>query len=112
MITEATHFDFQMDVYWIRHGGLDPLELLQKYPERFILMHMKDMADGVQGDFSGHSDVRSNVVLGEGQLDISGLMRKARELGMPYVFIEDESPGSVEQIPLSLKYLKSLEEKP
>jgi sugar phosphate isomerase/epimerase len=109
MIEGATYFDFQMDVYWIRHAGQDPMELLQKYPDRFILMHMKDMADGVKGDFSGHSDVRSNVALGKGQIDISGLMRKARELGMPYVFIEDESPSSVAQIPMSLKYLKSLE---
>lgn len=27
---------------------------------------------------------------------------------MPYVFIEDESPNPVSQVPLSLEYLKSL----
>ena len=110
MITSATHFQFQMDVYWIRHGGQDPLEFLEKYPDRFILMHMKDMAQGVRGDFSGHSDVRSNVVLGTGQIDIASLMRKSKQLGIPFVFIEDESPDSRAQIPLSLKYLKGLED--
>ncbi|MDM9632590.1 sugar phosphate isomerase/epimerase family protein [Robiginitalea aurantiaca] len=109
MISEASDFEFQLDVYWVRHGGQDPLALLEQYPDRFILMHMKDMAEGVVGDFSGHSDVRTNVVLGRGQIDIAGLMRKASQLGIPYVFIEDESPKSMMQIPLSLDYLKSLQ---
>lgn len=109
MIEGANHFEFQMDVYWVVHGGQDPIKLLEKYPDRFILMHVKDMAEGVKGDFSGHSDVRSNLVLGQGQIDIANLMRKSGELGMPYVFIEDESPNAVIQIPLSLEYLKSLE---
>ncbi|NND15012.1 MAG: TIM barrel protein, partial [Eudoraea sp.] len=39
MAEQATDFDFEMDVYWVQHGGEDPLALLNKYPEKFKLMH-------------------------------------------------------------------------
>ena len=37
---------FQMDVFWVMRGGGDPAELLPKYPGRFLLMHLKDIAQG------------------------------------------------------------------
>jgi hypothetical protein len=35
-------------------------------------------------------------------------MKEAKKIGVKHYFIEDESPLSVQQIPLSLKYLKRL----
>jgi sugar phosphate isomerase/epimerase len=34
--------NFEMDVFWIKHPGQDPVALLKKYPKRFPLMHLKD----------------------------------------------------------------------
>ena len=108
MAQQATNFDFEMDVYWVRHGGADPLELLNKYPDKFKLMHLKDMAPGVAGNDTGHEDVETNVALGTGQIDIAGIVKRARELDIEYMFIEDESSRVLEQVPLSLKYLEQL----
>lgn len=108
MAREATDYKFEMDVYWVQHGGADPLALLNKYPDKFALFHLKDLQKGVQGNQTGHEDVETNVVLGTGQIDIAGLVKRGAELGIRYMFIEDESSRVVEQVPQSLKFLRSL----
>lgn len=109
MSENAEDFYFEMDVYWVQHGGADPMELLNKYTDQFVLMHLKDMAEGVEGNDTGHEDVETNVVLGTGQIDMSAIVAKAKELGIEYMFIEDESSKVLQQVPLSLAYLKTLE---
>ncbi len=109
MAKNATDFTFEMDVFWVQHGGGDPLGLLKKYPSKFTLMHLKDMQKGVIGNNTGHEDVETNVVLGTGQIDIAGVVAEAKKLGIEYLFIEDESSRVVEQVPQSLTFLKNLE---
>lgn len=98
----------EMDVYWIVHPGQDPLKFLAKYGNRIDLMHVKDMKQGTPGGFTGQSDVTNNVVLGTGIIDWPGVFRAAKKAGVKWYFIEDESPTSVEQIPLSLRYLETV----
>jgi len=100
--------NYEMDVFWIKHPGQDPLALLKKYPNRFKLMHLKDRRPGTPGNQNGNADVESNVVLGEGDVGIADLIREARKLGLRYLFIEDESSRSMEQVPESLKFIKSV----
>ncbi|MFX0556587.1 sugar phosphate isomerase/epimerase family protein [Maribacter sp. CXY002] len=109
MAENATDFKFELDVYWAQHGGADPLALMKKYPTKFVLLHLKDMKKGIQGNNTGHEDVETNVVLGSGQIDIEGVVAEAKNLGIEYMFIEDESSNVVSQVPKSLEYLKSLE---
>lgn len=109
MAQNAKYFDFEMDVYWVHHGGEDPLKLLRKYPSKFILMHLKDMEKGTKKDNTGHADVETNVVLGTGEVDIAGVVAEAKKLGIKYMFIEDECSRVVKQVPESLKYLESLD---
>ena len=109
MAQHADNFAFEMDVYWVQHGGTDPLALLNKYPDKFVLFHLKDMRKGVVGNNTGHEDVETNVVLGTGQVDIAGVVKRAIELGVAeYMFIEDECSRVVEQVPQSLEYLNGL----
>jgi len=98
-----------MDVFWAQHGGADPLALMKKYPDFVVMMHLKDMQKGVVGNNTGSEDVETNVVLGQGQIDIEGLVREARKLGVKYMFIEDESSRVIEQVPQSLAFLKSIQ---
>jgi len=103
--------NFEMDVFWIKHPGQDPVAMLKKYPNRFPLMHLKDRKPGTPGNQNGEVDVETNVVLGQGDVGIAEIMKAAKKAGVKYYFIEDESSRSVEQVPLSLQYLKSIEGK-
>ncbi|QJW88511.1 sugar phosphate isomerase/epimerase [Spirosoma taeanense] len=109
----AENFDpkavnFEMDVFWVKAPGYDPVALLQKYPKRFPLMHLKDRKPGTPDSNNGHADVESNVPLGQGDVGIAAIMKQARKLGVKHFFIEDESSRSLEQIPQSLAFLSGL----
>ena len=106
--TDPRYLNFEMDVFWVKHPGQDPVALLKKYPKRFLLMHLKDRKHGTQGNQNGRADVETNVVLGTGDVGIAEIMREAKKAGVKHYFIEDESSHSVTQIPQSLKYLRKL----
>lgn len=106
--TNPAYVNFEMDVFWVKHPGQDPVALLNKYPKRFLLMHLKDRKPGTEGNQKGEADVESNVVLGAGDVGIAAIMKAAKKAGVQHYFIEDESSRSVEQVPLSLAYLKTL----
>ena len=100
----------EMDVFWIVHPGQDPVKLLEKYGNRFALMHIKDMKKGTPtGLLTGHSDVNNDVALGAGTMNWPAILKAAKKAGVKYYFIEDESDISAEQIPQSLRYLEQVE---
>ena len=100
---------YEMDVFWTVHPGQDPAELLRRYANRWTLFHIKDLKKGVAtGKLTGSEDVRNDVVLGTGQIDLPRILRVAQEIGIKHYFIEDESPTVIEQIPQSLDFLESL----
>jgi sugar phosphate isomerase/epimerase len=105
---DQRYVHFEMDVFWIKHPGQDPVAILKKYSNRFVMLHLKDRKIGTKNSQDGKADEESNVVLGKGDVGIAAIMKQAKEMGIKYYFIEDESSRAEEQIPLSLAYLKSL----
>src|SRR5919199_1517739 len=41
--TDPQYVSFEMDILWTVFPGQDPVALLEKYPKRFKLMHLKDL---------------------------------------------------------------------
>lgn len=108
--TDPRYVYFQMDVLWTIFPGQDPAKLLEKYPNRWLLLHLKDLKKGVPtGSLAGSTDLTNDVALGSGQVDWPALFRASQKAGVKYYFIEDESPTVVEQIPRSLRFLEQLE---
>ncbi len=106
--TDPEFVSFEMDILWVAHPGHDPVKLLEKYPDRFKLMHLKDLKKGVVGDFSGGTPKENDVTLGTGQIDIPAVLRAAQNTSIAYFYIEDESPAVFEQVPQSIAFLESL----
>ena len=109
----AENFDpkfinFEMDVFWVKSPGYDPVALLQKYPKRFPLVHLKDRKPGTPDSNTGKADVESNVTLGQGDVGIAAVMKQAKKSGVKHYFIEDESSRSAEQVPQSVTFLSGL----
>jgi sugar phosphate isomerase/epimerase len=108
--TNPQYVSFQLDVLWAFLPGQDPVKLLEKYPNRWLLLHLKDLRKGVPTNEGPKSStaLTNDVALGTGQVDWAPLVRAAMKVGVKYYFIEDESPSAVEQIPESLKFVKQL----
>lgn len=101
--------NFEMDIFWIVYARQDPVKLLQKYPGRFPLMHVKDLRkDTPLGGSPGDVLEEASVPLGKGLVDISATLQAARKTGVRHYYIEDEAVDANQQIPVSLRYLESL----
>lgn len=99
--------DFEMDVFWVVHPGQDPVALLKKYPDRFVLMHLKDKQKGTRHDLTGHAPNEQSVPLGTGMVDWPALLAEAKKAGVKHYFIEDEAPAVEDQLPVTIKFLKT-----
>lgn len=106
--TNPEYVSFEIDILWAFHGGAEPVALMKKYGNRFKLVHLKDLRNGVKGDLTGGTPLINDVVLGTGQVDVAGVIREGKKIGIKHYFIEDESPTWYEQVPKSIAYLKSL----
>ncbi len=104
--TNPKFVSFEMDVFWVVHGGQDSIQLLKKYGTRWELMHLKGMKESTKtGLLTGQSDVTNDVALGSGKIDYAPILRAAKKAKVKWFFIEDESPVSEQQITDSLRYL-------
>jgi sugar phosphate isomerase/epimerase len=107
--TNPEYVTFEMDVFWAYHGGGDPVKLLEKYPNRWSALHVKDIRKGApHGKPTGEAPATDNVAVGSGQIDWKAVIGTAEKIGVKYYFIEDETPAPLENIPLTLAYLKTL----
>jgi len=107
--TKAELVTFEIDIFWVFHAGQDPVKLMEKYPDRWRLMHVKDIRKGaVTGLSTGSAPPTDKVVVGDGQIDWPVVLRAAAKAGVKHYFIEDEGVQPLKEIPASLRYLKSL----
>ena len=105
--TKPKLVSYEMDIFWIVFPGRDPVKLLQTYGKRWELAHLKDMRKGTPtGSLSGGTDVKNDAALGQGMMDLPAILKAAKQAGIKWYFIEDESPWSEQQIPQSLSYLE------
>jgi sugar phosphate isomerase/epimerase len=106
--TNPRYVKFQMDVYWVVNAEQDPVKLLKRYGNRFVLMHLKDMKQGTPRNLRGETDIENNVAMGQGIIQWTDVIRAAKEAGVKWYFLEDESSKSVTQIPPSLRFIETL----
>jgi sugar phosphate isomerase/epimerase len=79
--TDPKNVVFEMDCGWVFAGGHNPVEYLSKFPERFPMLHVKDMVKQQDGKFK-------NVVMGKGSIDYKPIFHAAT--GLKHYFIEQE----------------------
>jgi sugar phosphate isomerase/epimerase len=107
--TDPKFVHFQMDIFWIVHAGQDPVKLLERYNTRWISMHLKDMKKGAPtGLFTGKTAAANFVAIGQGRIDVPGVLRAARKIGITSYFIEAESATPEHEIVESVQYLREL----
>ena len=107
--TDRSSVFYEMDVFWVKQGGADPISILKKYPGRFPLFHLKDRKIGTVSNFNGRADDETNVIFGEGDVNIAEIKKVSIQLNdVKYYFIEDESPSAMQQVPKSIAFWNKL----
>ena len=59
--TDPKYVFFELDVYWAVRGQASPVELFQKYPGRFRLLHIKDHKELGQSGMVGFDAIFNNI---------------------------------------------------
>ena len=98
---------YELDTFWAIIAGADPLVLLKRHPGRFALLHLKDLRKGTPVSASGQAADETSVPVGTGEVNFPAIFREAARQKIKLYFIEDEAKEAVDQIPLSLQYLKT-----
>jgi sugar phosphate isomerase/epimerase len=100
-LTDPKLVMFELDCGWVFAAGRNPVDYLSRTPERFPLIHVKDMAKGPSGQY--HS-----VVLGTGGEDYKPILRAAT--GLKHYFIEQEEfdRDTMEALRLDANYMRTL----
>ena len=98
--TDKNNVKMEVDLYWIKKAGQDPLALFQKHPGRFPLWHVKDMSKEADQSFAA---------VGTGIIDFKTIFQHKDQAGMKFFFVEqDKCPGSpFDSITQSYKFIRS-----
>ncbi len=90
----------ELDIYWAKKGGVDPLSLLKKYTGRISILHVKDMAPGPDQDFA---------CPGSGIIGFPSIFSEARSQGIAHYMVErDNVPDGMACLQSSGEYLRNL----
>ena len=82
--TDPAMVDFEMDLYWTRVAGIDPLAYMDKFPNRFKLVHVKDLVK------TNTPEGQESCVIGKGTIDYKTLLPEVAKRGVQHMIVEQE----------------------
>lgn len=94
LLLKNTSVPMELDLYWILKAGEKPADYFARYPGRFPLWHVKDMAKTEKQEFAE---------VGTGSVDFAGLFKQAKQAGLKHYFVEqDVSKTPMESVKTSI----------
>ncbi len=101
---------FEIDVFWVKAAGLDPVALIGKLHGRVTQLHLKDLKEGVTVPSFGTSlPVDAFQPLGAGTIPMEPIIVAAKAAGVEHCHVEqDQSPAPLTDIGTSMAYLRKL----
>jgi len=80
--SDPATFSFEVDTYWIQHGGANPVTWLQRLQERMHIVHLKDLA------MRGSEQMFAEV--GEGNLEWEPILAACRAADIEFYLVEQD----------------------
>jgi sugar phosphate isomerase/epimerase len=107
----AKEMQFELDVFWVRMGGVDPVTMMKKLEGRISQLHLKDLKRGLDlPEYDNGKVPRDSFKeLGNGIIDMEPIINAAWVSGVDHCHVEqDESPDPIASIQQSMRYLAAL----
>jgi sugar phosphate isomerase/epimerase len=108
-LTDPAHVTMEMDCGWVTVGGANPIDYLQKYPNRISMLHAKDFK-GITPT-SSIENVPTIVELGQGTIDYRPIFAAAAKAGgIKHCFVEQEgyNVAPMEGLKIDADYMHKL----
>ncbi|WP_028522710.1 TIM barrel protein [Runella limosa] len=81
LLLKNTNVIMEVDLYWVAKAGENANEYFKKFPGRFPLWHVKDMANTEKKEFAE---------VGVGTIDFGALFKDAKKAGLKHYFVEQD----------------------
>lgn len=90
----------EIDVYWVKKGGFDPLEYIRPYANRMPIIHLKDMTK---------DDRETFAEVGEGSIDFIPILEWGEANGVEWYAVEQDvcERPPLESLEISLRNLQA-----
>ena len=86
--TDPRFVQAEIDVYWVQHGGADPIDWIRKMKDRMPVIHLKDMV--VQMAEGNHRPQQVMAEVGEGNLNWPGILQACEEANVEWYAVEQD----------------------
>jgi sugar phosphate isomerase/epimerase len=107
--TDPRLVKFELDCGWMVSAGLDPVDYLARYPDRYVMLHLKDL----RHDYIPTTDLKmASTEVGKGIVDWPRLLRAAGKTAVRGLYVEQEPPfagSSLDSAGASFAYLRALQ---
>ena len=92
-----------VDTYWVKCGGLSPVEFIERFRDRVVYLHLKD---GTEEGMKRHEFTE----LGRGIIDFPAIMRAIEPLDVEWLVVEQDRTDKTpkESMEISMKYIKEV----
>lgn len=91
---ETKYLGFEIDVFWVQKGGVNPLKYIKEFKERHKIIHLKDYKINTEGKIGSELFAESVIEfaeVGEGNLPMKDIINVGMEIGCEYFFIEQDN---------------------
>lgn len=102
--TSSDNVGLVVDTYWTQRGGKTPQDLIQRFADRVKVIHLRDYT--VRRKLFEMTP--TDTALGQGNLDIKGIVASCCQSGVRYMAIEQATKDPYKNVATSVKHLKSL----
>lgn len=100
---------FELDVFWVKLGGVEPADLMKKLRGRVSQIHLKDLKAGIPFPAFGSVPNDAFQELGDGIIPMEPILVGAKACGVKHCHVEqDQSPDPIASIRQSMTYLRRL----
>ena len=101
---------FEIDVFWVKAAGIDPVGLIGKLTGRVSQLHLKDLKEGIAMPwYSTALPKDAFQPLGKGIIPMEPIIVAAKAAGVKHCHVEqDQSPDPMADIAASVSYLRKL----
>ncbi|MCB1121552.1 MAG: sugar phosphate isomerase/epimerase [Verrucomicrobiae bacterium] len=102
---------FEVDVFWVKLGGVEPVDLMKRLEGRVSQLHLKDLKRGIPMPAydTGIIPKEAFKELGNGIIDMEPIIEAAWVAGVQHCHVEqDHSPNPLSSIKESMSYLTAL----
>jgi sugar phosphate isomerase/epimerase len=100
--TEPRFLKAELDTFWLRYAGIDPVKYINRLGSRVELIHLKDLQPGQQTRFGE---------LGTGILEFPAILAAAERAGVKWGIVEQDSTydrPALESLQISFDHLARL----